>query len=209
MKLTLPKIYPLTDTRLSGISHAEQVAALINGGARLIQVREKNASSDNFYRAVVDSLAAARATDTRIIVNDRVDIAMAAGAHGVHLGQTDLPPVEARKLLGGGAMIGLSTHTIEQVKEALRSPVDYIALGPVWPTRTKENPDPIVGLDLLREAKRIADTIPVVGIGGINESNLAATLATGADSVAIISDLFSKTAPIDERYRRLVVAAAV
>jgi len=209
LKLTLPKIYPLTDTSLSGLSHADQVAALVRGGARFIQIREKHATSSEFHRAVVDSLAAAQETNTRIVVNDRVDIAMAAGAPGVHLGQTDLPPDEARKLLGAAAVIGISTHTIEQVKTALGSTVDYIAFGPVWPTRTKENPDPVVGLELLGEVKRIAGEIPVVAIGGINESNVAATLATGADSAAVVSDLYLKVQPIDQRYLRLCAAAGV
>ena len=96
MRLSLPKIYPLTDTRLSGLAHADQVAALIAGGSRFIQIREKCDPSDEFYRAVVESLRVAERTGTRIIVNNRVDIAMAAGVHGVHLGQTDLSPTEAR-----------------------------------------------------------------------------------------------------------------
>ena len=209
MKLTLPKIYPLTDTGLSGLSHAEQVAALIAGGARFIQIREKSAPSDEFYRSVVDSLAAAGETGTRIIVNDRVDIAMAAGAHGVHLGQTDLPPAEARKLLGEDAIIGVSTHTIEQARAALGLPVDYIAFGPVWPTRTKEDPDPVVGLGPLGEVKRIAGEHPVVAIGGINGSNVAATLAAGADSAAIVSDLYPPAGSIGDRFRSLSDAAMV
>ena len=203
MNLTLPIIYPLTDTGLSGLSHAEQVTALIAGGARFIQIREKNSRSDEFCRAVVESLAAARETRTRLIVNDRVDIAMAAGAHGVHLGQTDLPPVEARRLLGADAIIGYSTHTIEQARAAMNMPLDYIAFGPVWPTRTKENPDPVVGLDLLGEVKRIAGKMPVVAIGGISGSNASATLSAGADSLAVVSCLFSGNEPVEKRYRSL------
>ena len=209
MKYTLPKIYPLTDAALSGMSHADQVGALIAGGARFIQIREKNAPSDEFYIAVVESLRLAESKGTRLIVNDRVDVAIAAGAHGVHLGQTDLPPAEARMLLGEEAIIGVSTHTIEQARAALQMPVDYIAFGPVWPTRTKENPDPVVGLDSLGQVKRIAGEIPVVAIGGINESNIAVTLAAGADSAAIISDLYNETEPIAERYRTLSIAADV
>jgi len=209
LKLTLPKIYPLTDTGLSGMRHDEQVAALIRGGARFIQIREKKAPSGEFFRAVVESLAAAREAGARVIVNDRVDIAIAAGAHGVHLGQTDLPPSEARKLLGAEAIIGFSTHTIEQARAALEAPIDYIAFGPVWPTRTKENPDPVVGVDLLGEVKRIAGAIPVVAIGGISTSNVAATLAAGADSAAVVSDLYSQTEPIEGRYQKLQAAANV
>ena len=194
---------------LSGSTHAEQVAALIEGGATFIQIREKTAPSDEFYRAVLDCLETAKATGTRIIVNDRVDIALATGAHGVHLGQTDLPPFEARKLLGESSIIGISTHSIEQVRQALDLPVDYIAFGPVWPTSTKENPDPVVGLEMLSEVKRLAGGIPVVAIGGINESNLAATLAAGADSAAVISDLYRASSSIALQYRKLTKIADV
>ena len=209
LKLTLPKIYPLTDVGLSGMTHAQQVAALVEGGAELIQIREKAAASDEFFQAVKDCLAVAEKVGAKIIVNDRVDIALAAGAHGVHLGQTDLPVVEARKLLGVDAVIGISTHSIVQARAALEMPVDYIAFGPIWPTSTKENPDPAVGLDLLSEVKRIARVMPVVAIGGINESNRAATLAAGADSVAIISDLLMGPDAIADRLRHLNTLAGV
>jgi thiamine-phosphate pyrophosphorylase len=209
LRLSLPKIYPLTDPVLSGLTHAVQVAALIEGGARFIQIREKNALSDEFYNSVIEGMKAAEATGTKIIVNDRVDIAVAAGAHGVHLGQMDLPPAEARKLLGEDALIGVSTHSIEQVRQALDMPVDYIAFGPIWPTSTKEGPDPVVGLALLSEVKRIAGALPVVAIGGINASNLKATLSTGADSAAVISDLYRGRDPISARYRTLAAIAAV
>ena len=209
MKFSIPKIYPLTDAVLSGFPHAEQVAALIEGGARFIQIREKSSPSDEFYRAVLDCMETAKPTGTRIIVNDRVDIVMAAGAHGVHIGQTDLPPTEARKLLGDEAIIGVSTHSIEQAKLALETPVDYIAFGPVWSTSTKENPDPVVGLQQLSEVKRLAGRVPVVAIGGVNESNLVATLSAGADSAAIISDLYRGTESIASRYRILTSKATV
>ena len=209
MKFSLPKIYPLTDTVLSGSTHAAQVSALIEGGSRLVQIREKHASSGEFYQAVVECLEIAAASDTKIIVNDRVDIAIAAGAHGVHLGRTDLPVVEARKLLGEHAIIGVSTHSIEEVREALQFQVDYIAFGPVWPTATKEDPDPVVGLDLLAEVKRITGQVPVVAIGGINVSNLAVTISAGADSAAIISDLYCRPDEIALRYRELAEIASV
>ena len=209
LKLHLPKIYPLTDTRLSGLTHARQVSALIGGGARFIQIREKNASSDEFYRSVVACIEIAGLYGAKIIVNDRVDIAVAAGAHGAHLGQSDLSPVEARKLLGSEAIIGISTHSIDQAVQALKMPVDYIAFGPVWPTNTKEDPDPVVGVNLLAEVKRNAGRIPVVAIGGIGVSNLAATLSAGADSAAIISDLYRGPEPIALRFRLLAQTAGV
>jgi thiamine-phosphate pyrophosphorylase len=199
----------LTDTGLSGLTHPEQVCALIEAGARFIQIREKSAPSDEFYRSVLDCLEIARATDAMIIVNDRVDIALASGAHGVHLGQKDLSPSEARKLLGEQAIIGISTHSIQQAMLALEMPVNYIAFGPVWPTSTKEDPDPVVGLGMLGEVKRTAGRTPVVAIGGINGSNLAATLGAGADSAAIISELYCGPEPIATRFQKLVEIASV
>lgn len=209
LRLSLPKIYPLTDTSLSGLAHAEQVRELIEGGASFVQIRDKDASSDEFYRSVDESMNVAAATGTKIIVNDRVDIAMATGAHGVHLGQADLRPAEARKLLGDRAIIGISTHSIEQMKQALEMPVDYIAFGPIWTTTTKEDPDPVVGLDLLHHVKNISGNVPLVAIGGITESNLAATISAGADCVAIISDLYRGPDSIADRYRRLSETASV
>lgn len=193
----------MTDTDLSGLTHAEQVSALIEGGARFVQIREKYATSNEFYRSVMACLEMAKPSKAKIIVNDRVDIAMATGAHGVHLGQTDLPPVEARKLLGEEAIIGISTHSVGQAMQALEMPVDYIAFGPIWPTCTKEDPDPVVGLDLLSEVKRIAGRMPVVAIGGINLSNVAATFSAGADSAAIVSDLYRGPETIEVRFRLL------
>ena len=209
MKFQPPKIYPITDVALSGLTHADQVIALVEGNARFVQIREKKAPSDEFYRSVADCLKIARAADTKIIVNDRVDIALVAGAHGVHLGQTDLPPTEARKLLGEKAVIGISTHSIEQAMLALEMPVDYIAFGPVWPTGTKVNPDPVVGLELLREVKRLVGETPLVAIGGIDRSNLLATYSAGADTVAIISELYRGPEPIAVQFQDLVEIANV
>lgn len=182
---------------------------MIEGGSRFIQIREKNASSDEFYRSVVECLEIAKPTGTTIIVNDRVDIALAALSHGVHLGQTDLPLAEARKLLGEEAIIGISTHSVEQARRAFEMPVNYIAFGPIWPTSSKANPDPVVGLDLLRDVKSVVGDLPLVAIGGISDSNLNATLSAGADSAAIISDLYRSTEPVAARYRALADIAGV
>lgn len=175
----------------------------------MIQIREKSAASDELYLAVAQCLDSAAGSGTKIIVNDRVDIAMAAGADGVHLGQTDLPAKEARKLLGDDRIIGISTHNLVQVREAAKMPVSYVAFGPVWPTGTKEDPDPVVGLDLLREAKTLVRGVPLVAIGGITEENIQTTLAAGADSVAVISELYRSDLPLPVRYRTLAESAAV
>jgi len=185
---SLPLIYPITDREISALSHAEQVERLAAGGARFIQLREKRATPKEFYREALKAVEAARRLGVTIIINDRVDIAMATGADGVHLGQDDLPPEKARWIMGDRAIIGFSTHSIEQAVAADRLPVDYIALGPVFQTSTKVNPDPIVGLQLLREAKsRISK--PLVAIGGITLETANQVLDAGADTLAIISDL--------------------
>ena len=137
MNLKLPQIYPITDTRLSGLSHAEQVKRLIDGGAKFIQLREKYLAPKDFYADAENALKIARENNVKIIINDRVDFALALKADGVHLGQDDLPPDKARKILGENAIIGFSTHNIKQAIEALKFPVDYIAIGPVFATDDK------------------------------------------------------------------------
>jgi thiamine-phosphate pyrophosphorylase len=189
--LDLPLIYPITDTRLSGLSHAGQIEQLIAGGATLVQLREKHASAGEFYQDAEKALEIARLHNVKIIINDRVDIAFALGADGVHLGQNDLPPTEAREILGEDAIIGYSTHSLAQAIEAARLAIDYIAFGPVYDTRTKETPDKTVGLEGLRWVREAVPGFPLVAIGGINSENLTPVFEAGADSAAIISDLFT------------------
>ena len=203
MKFILPKIYPVTDTRISGLSHIEQVRRLIAGGATLIQLREKNAPAGEFYDAALESIALAREHGVKIVINDRVDIAVASGADGVHLGQDDLPPDQARRLLGEGAVIGFSTHSVEQAREAIGLPVDYIAIGPIFGTTTKENPDPVVGLEGLIAVREAIGEFPLVAIGGITRANTRTVLNAGANSVAIISDLLRDSGEIESAMRCL------
>lgn len=203
MNLELPKIYPITDARLSGLSHAEQVRRLISGGAKFIQLREKHAAPKDFYQSAADALKIARENDVKVIINDRVDIALTLKADGVHLGQDDLPPVEARKILGDKAIIGISTHNVRQAMEAINFPVDYIAIGPVFLTQTKENPDEQVGLEGIRKARETIGNFPLVAIGGINSENLRTIFQAGADSAAIISGIVSRGDLISERMRKL------
>lgn len=192
MRIHLPKIYPITDARLSGLSHAEQVRRLSAGGATLVQLREKHLSPREFYREAEDALRVARELGVRLIINDRADIAHALAADGVHLGQDDLPPAAARATLGERAVIGFSTHNEEQAREAIKLPVDYLAIGPIFPTSSKENPDPVVGLEGLRRVRRIVGQIPLVAIGGIRPENAREVLRAGADSVAVISLLLDR-----------------
>ena len=188
--MLLPRIYPITDTRISRLSHAQQVEQLAAGGATLIQLREKAAAPREFYEAALEAMKVARSLGVRIIINDRVDIAIAVGADGAHVGQDDLPPAQARKLLGQERIVGYSTHNLEQALAADSLPVDYIAFGPIFQTMTKENPDPVVGLESLSQIKRHISK-PLVAIGGITLERARSVIEAGADSLAIISDLYS------------------
>jgi len=189
MPLSLPKLYPITDARITGLSHAEQVERLAAGGATFIQLREKIASPRDFYQSAVEAMKVARRLGVQIIINDRVDIAIAVAADGAHLGQDDLPPERVRALLGDSRIIGYSTHNLKQALEADFAPVDYIAVGPVFQTSTKEKPDPVVGLATLGEIKRRISK-PLVAIGGITLDRAQEVVRAGADSLAIISDLY-------------------
>jgi len=206
--MILPKLYPITDARLSGLSHAEQVTRLRAGGARFIQLREKHLSPREFYDAAEAALDAARERGVRLIINDRADIALALGADGVHLGQDDLDPSAARRLLGERFIIGYSTHSVAQAIEAARQPIDYIAIGPIFDTRTKENPDAIVGLDGLRRVKEAVEArgIPLVAIGGITHDTARSVLDAGADSIAVISALLAAPEVTKQRTREFLRA---
>ncbi|HET6891470.1 MAG TPA: thiamine phosphate synthase [Pyrinomonadaceae bacterium] len=183
------RLYPLTDIRLSGLSHAEQVARLSEGGAHLIQLREKYLSPREFYDQAVKAMRVARSRGVRIIINDRIDVAMASKADGVHLGQDDFPPQAARRLLGDGAIIGLSTHNVDQAVQASTMDIDYIAVGPIFGTSTKDNPDPVVGLTGLEEIRQAVLKTPIVAIGGITSDNAPQVMKAGANAVAVISAL--------------------
>ncbi len=187
----LPLVYPITDTKISGLSHADQVAILADAGATFVQFREKNRQALDFYNEAKTAVSIAAEKGMTLIINDRVDIALALGAPGVHLGQDDLPPEAARKLLGDDAIIGYSTHNVRQAIEAANLPVDYIAIGPIFETGTKTNPDPVVGLDGLRAVRYAIGDTKLVAIGGITFENALSVIEAGADSVALISALLS------------------
>ena len=205
MSSVFPTVYPITDVEIAGISHAEQIVLLADGGARFVQLREKKLPPVDFYHQAKAALTLAAERGVTVIINDRVDLALALHAHGVHLGQDDLPPEAARKLLGADAIIGYSTHNVSQAIAAAALPVDYIAIGPIFQTSTKANPDPVVGLDGLRAVRQaIGDTV-LVGIGGITEENAGSVLDAGADSVAVISALLSGGPnAISDRYRTFI-----
>lgn len=202
--LQFPRVFPVTDTRRSGLTHADQVAGLGAGGATVIQLREKNFDPRKFHQAAKAALHVARDLGARLIINDRADIALALGADGVHLGQHDLPVEAARRLLGENAIIGLSTHNLEQAKAALDLPIDYLAIGPVFGTAGKENPEPVIGLDALRMVREATAPLPLVAIGGITHENAREVFAAGADSIAMIGALVGRGGKIEVRMRRML-----
>jgi thiamine-phosphate pyrophosphorylase len=191
--LAKTRLYPVTDRQLSGLSHAEQVFQLSENGVTLVQLREKTLSPLEFFREAAAALQIAHERGMKIIINDRVDMALALKADGVHLGQEDLPPEAARRLLGAEAIIGFSTHNLEQARLAAKSPVDYVAIGPIFATSTKQTSDPPVGLRQLQLVRQALGGTPLIAIGGITARNAEDVLAAGADGVAVISDLWTSS----------------
>ena len=202
--MQLPRIYPITDVQLSGLSLVQQVRLLSLGGAPLIQLREKHQPAREFYEQAKAAVAVAAPWGVQLLINDRVDIALAVGAHGVHLGQDDMPPDAARKLLGPDAVIGYSTHNIEQAIAATKLPIDYLAIGPIFATTTKSDTAPVIGLDGLRAVRQEIGTFPLVAIGGITRENAQEVIQAGADSVAVISALLSNSTAITKATRLLL-----
>ncbi|OYT72189.1 MAG: thiamine phosphate synthase [Chloracidobacterium sp. CP2_5A] len=205
MSLQLPPVYPITSPAV-GRPLLSLVEELMAGGATLIQIRDKQSDAKALYDAVCAVLKLTRPRGARVIVNDRADVAKAAGADGVHLGQDDLDPVAARAVLGPAAIIGYSTHNVEQAAAADRLPTDYLAIGPVFETRTKDNPDPVIGLEGVRAARAVT-TKPLVAIGGIDERQIADVRAAGADAVALISALYIAPDDIAGRMAALLALA--
>jgi thiamine-phosphate pyrophosphorylase len=204
MAFRLPSIYPITDRQISGLSHAAQVERMAEGGATIVQLREKVLSARDFFVEAREALEVARKLGVRVIINDRVDLAHVLNADGVHLGQEDMPASAARELLGPEAIIGVSTHNLDQLKQASDEPVDYVAVGPIFSTSTKENPDPVVGLEGVRMARQEIPDKPLVAIGGITLENAAEVLQAGADSVALIRAVLDDPNQIASRIRALL-----
>jgi thiamine-phosphate pyrophosphorylase len=163
--------------------------AFLDGGARVLQLRAKDLPSGALLELADALVELATDYEAIVIVNDRVDVARLSGAGGVHVGQEDLPPSTAREQLGPDAVVGFSTHTVTQIEAALREPVSYIAVGPVFGTSTKETGYTAVGLDLVSTAARMVGPIPVVAIGGVTLDNARSAIDAGATSAAVISDL--------------------
>ena len=186
-------MYPiLVPTRIGSgtgelLGLVEFARELTIGGATLLQLREKHASSREILR-LARELRRVLPQNVRLILNDRADLCVAAGAGGVHVGQDDLPPHAARRIIGSERILGISTHNPEQVKAGEESSADYVAIGPVFATGSKDNPDPVIGLEGVKRARSLTGK-PLVAIGGITLENCRSVIEAGADSVAVISDL--------------------
>lgn len=189
--MSLPRLYAILDVGAAaryGWAMRDLARAYLEGGARLLQVRAKEVGSRALADLCADLVDEARPYEAAVIVNDRVDIALMVGATGVHVGQDDLPVSAVRKLVGPRALVGLSTHTREQIDRAAGEAVSYLAVGPVFDTDTKATGLAAVGLELITYAASSAGC-PVVAIGGITLERAASVIAAGASSVAVISDL--------------------
>jgi thiamine-phosphate pyrophosphorylase len=189
---------------------AEDLArAFMDGGARCLQIRAKELSSNRFLELCDTITAVAKPYDAAVIVNDRPDLALMSNASGVHVGQDDLPPALVRNLLGPLAVVGYSTHTIEQIERASEEAVSYIAIGPVFGTRTKETGYDALGLAQVTAATRRSRGLPIVAIGGITLETAASVWRAGASSVAVISDLLEGGEPAGRVRAYLRAAASV
>jgi thiamine-phosphate pyrophosphorylase len=198
--------YPIVDTlgdpKLTSVDLAQ---AMLDAGVRLLQLRVKDEPTRRFVEIARLVQAAADRAGALLIINDRADIAKLVHAAGVHLGQEDLPVAAARAILGPDKIIGLSTHSAAQAAAAAREGVaDYIGFGPIFPTSSKQRPDPVQGLDGLREVRRRV-ALPIVAIGGITTETLPEVLAAGADAVAMISDVV-RAPDVSDRVRQLLQA---
>lgn len=190
-RVAIPRLYPILVPIRIGTGELREVlefaTELTNGGATLIQLREKRASSREILR-LTRELRRILPQKVRLILNDRADLCVASGANGVHLGQDDLSPEAARRIVGSERMVGVSTHNPEQVRRGDQSSADYVAIGPVFSTTSKNNPDPVIGLEGVKQARANTHK-PLVAIGGITLENCRSVIEAGADSVAVISDL--------------------
>jgi len=189
-----PALYAIIDAvwlRTSELAFAEMLA---ESGVELIQYRHKQISTRNLFRISQEMAARLRPRGVRFIVNDRPDMAAMVDAGGVHVGQEDLPVEQARKTCGSGRWVGISTHTLEQVREADATSADYVAVGPIFTTTTKQNSDPVVGPDFIRRARKLT-VKPLVAIGGISLERAEEVLRAGADSVAVASDILRAENP--------------
>jgi thiamine-phosphate pyrophosphorylase len=187
--IQLPLLYPILDASCFPDTNALCAFAeqLVSGGCRLLQYRNKSGNSRQMLEQARE-LKRLFGGSVQLVMNDRADLCLAAEFAGVHVGQDDLSPESVRKIIGSNRWLGVSTHTPPQIKDADQTSADYLAIGPVFATSSKANPDPVVGLEGVRQARALTRK-PLVAIGGITRTNCHSVMVAGADSVAVISDL--------------------
>lgn len=202
--MKLPRLYPILDYEAlaaRGVAPAVAAAAFLEGGASILQIRYKQHWTRAAFEEAREIARFCREAGAALVVNDRADMALLLEA-GLHVGQDDLPPREARKLMGPDAAIGFSSHNVKQLCDAGGEPVDYVALGPVFATKSKRNPDPVVGVEEVRRCRALVEK-PLVAIGGIDLGNAREVLRAGADSVAVIGGLLPGECTAQSLRRRM------
>jgi len=193
-RLVLPRLYVILDAGLLTVPETECAQKLAAAGVRLLQYRNKRASARELFESSTKLVSLLAPLKVSVIVNDRADVAALAGADGVHVGQEDLEAEKARQVVGPEKLVGVSTHNLEQFRSAVASSADYIAVGPIFATGTKSNPDPVVGTEFIRKVRPLTDK-PIVAIGGITLERAPGIIESGADSVAVISDILGAPEP--------------
>ena len=184
-------LYLVTDAELAGgRSHSQIAAAAIRGGVTVVQYREKNASTRRMVGEALELRQLCRSYNVPFIINDRLDVALAVDADGVHLGQDDMPADLARQLIGPGKILGVSVENVSQARRAMEDGADYVGASPIFATPTKPDAPPPMGIRGLQELARVC-TLPIVAIGGLNASNAAAVLRAGATGLAVVSAIVS------------------
>ena len=202
MRLVLPRLYVILDAALITVPETECASQLVDAGVRLIQYRNKAAPSRELLESTQRLSGEVISRGAIFIVNDRADVAALAGASGVHVGQEDPSVDDARAVVGLDKLVGISTHNRAQFERAAATSADYIAVGPIFSTSTKVNPDPVVGTEFIRQVRPLTDK-PIVAIGGITLERAAETVRAGADAVAMISDILRASNPV-ERARQFI-----
>ena len=194
MRLVLPRLYVILDAALLSVPETECAQRLVDAGVRLLQYRNKSASSRVLFESSKKLGSQLSPQGVSFVVNDRADVASLADAAGVHVGQEDLSVEAARQVIGAEKWVGVSTHTLEQFERAAATSVDYLAVGPIFCTSTKIRPDPVVGIDFIHRVRSLTDK-PIVAIGGITLDRAAEVIRAGADSVAVASDILRAPDP--------------
>jgi thiamine-phosphate pyrophosphorylase len=193
-RLVLPRLYVILDAALLTVPETKCAQKLAAAGVRLLQYRNKRASARELFERSKQLSSLLMEQGVTFVVNDRADVASAAEASGVHVGQEDLRAEAARSVIGARKLLGVSTHNLDQFKDAVATSADYVAVGPVFSTSTKANPDPVVGIELIRQVRPLTDK-PIVAIGGITLDRATAIIQAGADSVAVTSDILLAPEP--------------